>query len=164
MSTPPAGNRGGPARTVPDIAAVADLTTGITQSDTEPGQNGGPDVFSTFVDGGTSLASPLVAGMVADTEQGQATPFGFINPLIYSLAGTSALNDLLPVTASTPAQYHGVYCADQACIGVPSAVWTFDGQSKDYTNQVTAKGYDTMTGVGSPNGQAFVNALRKAAK
>jgi subtilase family serine protease len=164
MSTPPVGNRGGPARTVPDIAAVADLTTGITQSDTEPGQNGGPDVFTTFVDGGTSLASPLVAGMVADTEQGQATPFGFINPLIYSLAGTSALNDLLPVTSSTPAQYHGVYCADQACIGVPSAVWTFDGESKDYTNQVTAKGYDTMTGVGSPNGQAFISALRHAEK
>ena len=164
MSTPPAGDKGGPSRAMPDIAAVADLTTGITQSDTEPGQNGAPDVFSTFVDGGTSLASPLVAGMVADAEQGQATPFGFINPLVYSLAGTSAFNDLLPVTSSTPAQYHGVYCADQACIGVPSAVWTFDGQSQEYTDQVTAKGYDTMTGVGSPNGQAFINALRKSAK
>lgn len=164
MSTPAAGNRSGPSRTVPDIAALADLTTGITQSDTEPGQNGGPDVFSTFVDGGTSLASPLVAGMVADAEQGQPSSFGFINPVLYSLVGTSALHDLLPVTASTPARYHGVYCADQACIGVPSSVWTFDGQSKDYTDQVTAPGYDTMTGVGSPNGQPFINALRKAEK
>ncbi|HEY4454467.1 MAG TPA: S53 family serine peptidase [Pseudonocardiaceae bacterium] len=165
MSAPAAGNRGGgPDRAVPDIAAVADLTTGITQTDTEPGQNGGADQVFTFVDGGTSLASPLVAGMVADAEQGQAAPFGFINPVLYSLAGTSALNDLTPVTSSTPAQYHGVYCADQACIGVPSSVWTFDGQSKDYTDQVTAKGYDTMTGLGSPNGQAFINAVRTSEK
>ncbi|HEX4224978.1 MAG TPA: protease pro-enzyme activation domain-containing protein, partial [Pseudonocardiaceae bacterium] len=164
LSTPAAGDKTVPARAVPDIAAVADLTTGITQSDTEPGQNGAPDVFTTFVDGGTSLATPLVAGMVADAEQGQATPFGFSDPLIYSLAGSSALNDVKPVTASTPAQYQGVYCADQACIGVPSSVWTFDGQSKDYTDQVTAAGYDTMTGLGSPNGQAFINALRKSAK
>jgi hypothetical protein len=84
--------------------------------------------------------------------------------VLYSLAGTSALNDLKPVTPSTPAQYHGVYCADEACIGVPSSVWTFDGQSKDYTDQVTAKGYDTMTGLGSPNGQAFINAVRKSEK
>ena len=162
LSTPAAGNKSGASRTVPDIAAVADLTTGITQTDTEPGFNGGPDQVQTFVDGGTSLASPLVAGMVADAEQGQATPFGFINPLLYSLAGSSALNDLQPVTSATPAQYHGVYCADAACIGVPSSVWTFDGQSPDYTDQVTAKGYDTMTGLGSPNGQSFLTALRKS--
>jgi subtilase family serine protease len=164
MSTPAAGNKGGASRAVPDISALADLTTGMTQSVTEPGVNGGPDVYTTLVDGGTSLATPLVAGMVADAEQGQATPFGFDNPVLYSLAGTSALNDVLPVTSATPAQYRGVYCADQACIGVGSSVWTFDGQSKQYTDQVTARGYDTMTGLGSPNGQSFLKALRNSSK
>jgi hypothetical protein len=28
---------------------------------------------------------------------------------------------------------------------------------------VTAKGYDTMTGVGTPNGAAFIAALRRCA-
>jgi hypothetical protein len=28
---------------------------------------------------------------------------------------------------------------------------------------VTAKGYDTMTGVGTPNGAAFITGLRRAA-
>jgi hypothetical protein len=40
---------------------------------------------------------------------------------------------------------------------------TFDDQSwnmSGYTGQVTAPGYDTMTGVGTPDGQQFINALR----
>jgi hypothetical protein len=39
-----------------------------------------------------------------------------------------------------------------------------DDQSRsvpDYNGQVTAKGYDNMTGLGVPNGQAFITALRK---
>jgi hypothetical protein len=31
---------------------------------------------------------------------------------------------------------------------------------KGYTGQVTLSGYDTMTGLGTPNGQAFITALR----
>jgi hypothetical protein len=40
----------------------------------------------------------------------------------------------------------------------------FDDQSwsmEGYTGQVTRKGYDTMTGVGTPNGQNFVYSLRR---
>jgi hypothetical protein len=33
-----------------------------------------------------------------------------------------------------------------------------------YTGQVTLKGYDNMTGLGTPNGQKFVTALRKLEK
>ncbi len=29
---------------------------------------------------------------------------------------------------------------------------------------MTARGYDTMTGVGTPNGSAFIVALRQAAR
>jgi len=41
---------------------------------------------------------------------------------------------------------------------------TFDDQNPNmpgYTGQVTRKGYDNMTGIGTPNGQTFINALRK---
>ena len=161
MSTPAAGNRGGAVRAVPDVSALADLTTGIGEAVTEQDPTTGADVYQVFPEGGTSLAAPLVAGIVAAAQQGQSSSFGFLNPALYSLAGSSALNDPLPITASSPAADQGVYCADLACIGAPSSLWTFDDQDPTATNQVTAKGYDTMTGVGTPNGTAFINALRK---
>ena len=51
--------------------------------------------------GGTSMAAPLVAGIVADTQQGRTRPFGFLNPLLYQLAGTTALHDVLPLDSTT---------------------------------------------------------------
>lgn len=158
MAKPPVGDQPS-ARAVPDISALADLTTGIGEATTEPGTNGGPDTYRTFPDGGTSLAAPLVAGMVASAQQGQREAFGFVNPTLYSLAGTRAVRDVLPVTAATPEQDKAVYCEPQDC-GAGS-VWTFDAQTAGETNQVTAAGYDTMTGLGTPNGQAFVAALRR---
>ena len=32
-----------------------------------------------------------------------------------------------------------------------------------YTGQVTLKGYDNMTGIGTPHGQAFITGLRSIA-
>ena len=43
------------------------------------------------------------------------------------------------------------------------ALTTFDDQNPNmfgYTGQVTLAGYDNMTGLGTPNGQAFINALK----
>lgn len=156
------GSGHAPSRVVPDVSAVASWFTGIGMSYTEPGANGGPDQYSTVFNGGTSLAAPLVAGMVAAAEQGQPASFGFLNPLLYLLAGSGALNDVLPITSATPAGYHGVYCPAWACGNNRlNTVYTFDNQNPKYTKQVTAKGYDTMTGLGTPNGQNFINALRQ---
>ena len=33
-----------------------------------------------------------------------------------------------------------------------------------YTGQVALKGYDNMSGIGTPNGQTFINALRTLEK
>ncbi len=40
----------------------------------------------------------------------------------------------------------------------------FDGQSKagGFAGQVTLKGYDNMSGLGTPAGQHFIAVLRKA--
>jgi hypothetical protein len=46
---------------------------------------------------------------------------------------------------------------------IPSLT-TNDDQSpsmKGYTGQVTLPGYDNMTGLGVPNGQVFIKALRE---
>ncbi len=155
------GNRGGRIRAVPDISAVGDPFTGFAVGLLSFDKSGQPNGFFEIPIGGTSLASPVVAGMVAAAQQGHR-PFGFINPALYKLAGTTALHDPRPVTAATPARYHGVAC-DVAMCGLLSLT-TFDDQSFSmlfYTGQVTRVGYDTMTGVGTPNGQTFIKALRK---
>ncbi|HWG27045.1 S53 family peptidase [Actinospica sp.] len=148
-------------RAVPDIAADADLNTGMLVGYIESETKGKPGPFQTQVNAGTSLACPLVAGLVADAQQGQKSAFGFINPLIYSVAGTSALHDILPVGTSMPQQDRDAYSPANG--SNPASLDTFDYQDPSYTTQVTAKGYDTMTGIGAPNGAAFINALRKGA-
>jgi subtilase family serine protease len=155
-----AGNRGGLVRAIPDISAVGDPFTGMATGLLSVDARGNVTGYYEESIGGTSLAAPLVAAVVADAEQG-SPPFGFINPALYQLARSTALNDPKPLTASSPAKYRGVAC-DQATCGVLSLT-TFDDQSwsmSGYTGQVTAPGYDTMTGVGTPNGQQFIAALR----
>ncbi|HEY3907070.1 MAG TPA: protease pro-enzyme activation domain-containing protein [Streptosporangiaceae bacterium] len=155
------GNRRGLVRSQPDVSADADLFTGFSTGILEP-QKKGPPKFVVFPVGGTSAASPLVAGMVADAQQGQHRAFGFTDPMLYKLSGTNAFRDVLPSTPRTPSRFRGVVCNVNFC-GIPSLV-TFDDQNKNlggYTGQVTAKGYDNMTGIGTPRGQSFINALRK---
>jgi subtilase family serine protease len=155
------GNRGGLVRAVPDISADADPSTGMAVGLLSFDSKGAVNGFSEQPVGGTSLASPLVAGLLADAEQYQK-PFGFLNPALYRLAGTSAIHDTLPITSKTPSRYHGVVC-DVADCGLLS-YFPFDDQSwsmAGYTGQVTRKGYDTMSGVGTPNGQNFVYSLRR---
>jgi subtilase family serine protease len=155
------GNRGGLVRAVPDISADADPSTGMAVGILSFNSKGVVTGYGETPIGGTSLASPLVGGLLAAAEQYQK-PFGYINPGLYKLAGTSAVHDTLPVTSKTPSRYRGVAC-DVAQCGL-LIYFPFDDQSwsmQGYTGQVTTKGYDTMTGIGTPNGQNFVYALRR---
>jgi subtilase family serine protease len=155
------GNRPGLIRAVPDISAVADPFTGMNVGLLNFNNKGVITGFILVPIGGTSLAAPLVAGMVADAEQNQHHSFGFLNPALYRLAGTSAIHDALQTTSKTPVRYHGVACDAAMCGAL--ALTTFDDESFSmlgYTGQVTRHGYDTMTGIGTPAGQNFVYALR----
>jgi subtilase family serine protease len=154
------GNRGGLVRSVPDISADADPYTGMAVGILNITPKKTTYVEETY--GGTSVASPLVAGMVTAAQQGQKSAFGDVDPILYRLLGTGAVNDTLPLTSASPALYHGVVC-DQYTCGIELAT-EFDVQSYNmvgYTGQVTLKGYDNMTGVGTPNGQVFIAALRR---
>jgi subtilase family serine protease len=161
MSRVRVGKRVATNRAVPDIAADGDLDSGMLTGYIASGTNAHPGPYHTVVNAGTSLASPLVAGLVADAQQGRKSAFGFINPLLYRLAGTRAFHDILPVTASMPQQDRDAYQPGSG--GAGPVVDVFDSQERAYTQQVTAKGYDTMTGVGTPNGTAFIAGLRRAA-
>ena len=157
-----AGNRGGLVRAVPDISAIADPFTGMAVGMLSFDDSGSVTGYFEQSIGGTSLATPLVAGVLADAEQG-ARAFGFINPALYKLAKQQprVYHDAKPLTATSSANYRGVAC-DAATCGALSLT-TFDDQSwnmEGYTGQVTAPGYDTMTGIGTPNGQQFISALR----
>ena len=155
------GNRGGLVRAVPDISAIADPSTGMAVGVLSFNSKGAVNGFFEEPVGGTSLAAPMVAGLLADAEQYQK-PFGFVNPALYRLAGTKAIHDALPITGKSPSRYRGVACDVAECGQL--SYFPFDDQSwsmEGYTGQVTRSGYDTMSGIGTPNGQNFVYSLRR---
>lgn len=161
LATAP-GSRPGLVRSAPDISAVGDEFTGFPVG-VLSFPKGKPAKYGTILVGGTSIASPLVAGMVAAAQQGQSQAFGFLNPVLYKLPH-SAFYDALPVTSHSPVAWRGLLCAASYC-GIPG-LSTSDDQSFNtfgYLGQVTLKGYDNMTGLGTPNGQSFINALRNLA-
>jgi len=143
-------------RAGPDLAADADLSTGMLTGYTDSGH------YRTQVNAGTSLACPLIAGLVAAAQQGRWSSFGFINPLLYRLARTRAFRDVLPVNSSMPQQNRAAYTpADDT---FSPSIDIFGSQNRAYTDQVIAKGYDTMTGIGTPNGPAFITGLRRSGR
>src|SRR5229473_1521033 len=80
-------------RAVPDVGALGDPNTGylIGQTQTFPD---GTVTYSEYRIGGTSLSSPIMAGIMAVVnEQRHAAGkslVGFANPLFYSEAGSGA--------------------------------------------------------------------------
>ncbi|HEY3907141.1 MAG TPA: S53 family peptidase, partial [Streptosporangiaceae bacterium] len=72
---------GVPTRVEPDISMDADATSGMLIGLTQsfPGGNH----YGQFKEGGTSLASPLFAGVVADTDTAASGSLGFLNPELY---------------------------------------------------------------------------------
>jgi subtilase family serine protease len=86
--------------------------------------------------GGTSFASPIWAGFIALANQEAAIRglprIGFLNPLVYGMGGGKAYSRI----------FHDA-------VG---------GKSGDYT---AVKRYDLVTGLGSPQGSTFIEALLK---
>ena len=145
----PAGSPAG--RAVPDIALNADPTTGMLVGETQTFPNGAR--YDEYRIGGTSLASPLMAGMQALATEAQGNRLGFANPRIYSLArsGSDAFRDITPEhdpDANVRPDYaNGLDSSD----GILYSVRTFD----DDSSLKTRRGWDDVTGVGSPNGAYF---------
>jgi subtilase family serine protease len=161
-------SKGHPGRTVPDISADADEASGMLLGYMLPARGGRKTPYTTFTGDGTSMSTPLVAGMVADAEQGPRRNLGLLNPLLYSLAASRAFHDVLPVRPSASQVDHAAYGSkfpQSITSGKPPyapAVAVFDAQNPRDTDQVTAPGYDTMTGLGTPNGSVFINGLRSS--
>ena len=159
-----------PLRVEPDISMDADPSTGFLIGLHETFPNGTVRYGQTRY-GGTSLASPILAGVLADADQAAGVAVGFINPAIYKLDGTpGAIDDVLP--GGKQAQIR----VDHAFTYIPSAKGyiqsfrelTYEGAITycDATGNcatrpntlTTAPGYDSMTGLGA-TGPNFVSDL-----
>jgi subtilase family serine protease len=148
-----------PGRAVPDIAMLADPTTGMLTGETQKFPNG-KNAFSEFRIGGTSLASPLLTGDEADAIQhAGGGRIGFANPQLYGLSQSAK-----PPYLDIAKQHAGdanvrvdfVNSVDDSK-GLIYSVRTFGQDS----SLVTTKGWDDVTGVGQPT-QAFLSALTTA--
>jgi len=110
---------GKPGRGVPDIAMSA--TNYFTRVDGSEGASGG-----------TSAVAPLMAGLVARLNQAKKKNVGFLNPFLYSKAGTGI-----------------VHSVESGTNAIKSTV-------KGYT---AGPGWDACTGLGTPDGTAILNNL-----
>jgi subtilase family serine protease len=160
-------------RVVPDISMDGDPFTGMLVGETQTYPDGVH--YGEYEIGGTSLASPLLAGTIARADETAGGSLGFVNPGLYSLSGkSSAIDDIVspssPMDTITPYDLNGqdatggvlylaagiddqgneTYCGPNAkgktkCVAQPISL-------------ATTPGYDNMTGLGSP-GAGFVTAL-----
>jgi subtilase family serine protease len=144
-------------RAVPDVAMDGDPTTGMLVGETQSfplASAFGPagTHYGEYRIGGTSLSSPLFAGVQA-VAQG-AGRLGFANPKIYHLAkvqantagnAPGAFYDVTPQgdVANARADYANSVNADD---GIVFSVRTFD----EDTSLRTTRGWDDVSGVGAP--------------
>jgi subtilase family serine protease len=168
----------GKYRQLPDVSWLADPFTGAVILISIPGQL--PEQVFQVV-GGTSLATPMFSALWAIANQealaGGGTELGQAAPYLYSLpAGT--ISDIVPVTSATnvtgsvqDSQGTKKYSAARLAGATPtehqfvSALWDI------FTDEDTAAvvsfgtdpglniapGWDNVTGVGTPNAQAFAD-------
>jgi subtilase family serine protease len=131
--------KGATCRQVPDLSAVGDWRSGFPQM--YYADSTGYDVI---VDGGTSLATPVMAGIAAladSSERCQADgPAGFINPTIYDLAKNSKS-----------------YAADFQDETTGNDAYSPSGYTGDLYQ--ATKGYDMASGLGSPKAENLIPAL-----
>jgi subtilase family serine protease len=139
-------------RLVPDISWNAAVNGGVLVYITAypTYQRSGWHVY-----GGTSAASPQLAGLVALAEQERSAagkaPLGNINPLIY--ANPSWFNDVTKVTEGSA----------QSGVLQDNTLWGYNADGSVSPGPVqgwsTSTGYDMTTGLGTPNAPAFVGGL-----
>jgi len=143
--------KGAPRRTEPDVAMDADPQTGVTFAQTYVEPNGRKQIIDSWI-GGTSLASPLVAGIMALADQRSGHPHGFINPALYRLRGTAALHD---VTGG----HRDLAVLRNALQPNGSIVTRLRSLDRD-SSLAAGPGWDPVSGLGSLDVPWFLAAIR----
>ena len=132
--------------------------------------------YAQFKEGGTSLASPLLAGVVADADQAAGGRSGFLNPVAlqgvhrepdglqrHRGAGQPGLGRGDPGRLRQHRRRHDGYIVSLRVINYEGAETYCDGTDNCATRDVTlntAPGFDSMTGLGSV-GSKFIPTISK---
>ncbi len=116
-------------RGIPDVAMEASSRTGVLVY--------GDGLW--FVVGGTSVASPCFAGVVAIADQVNGAPLGYLDNALYKIGANPAryANDLFDITTGNNDQY----------------------QNPQDPNYAATTGWDPVTGLGTPNAARLVPDL-----
>jgi subtilase family serine protease len=137
-----------PMREMPDIAADADAATGMLIGLTATLTPGAAPQYVEGKVGGTSLATPLIAGIQADAQQAEGgIPLGFANPAIYARYHSPTYHDVtsdplgLGVTVA--------FVDEERDISTGATADFADTTGYDQSLAAT-RGYDDITGVGTP--------------
>jgi len=141
-------------RTVPDISMPGDPNTGFLVGETQVFPDG--TYWDQYRIGGTSLSSPLLAGVIAVADQLTHRSLGFVNPLYYKLLGTPAVHDIVAPRGPFAQVRTNFTNKVDATGGRTFILQTIDVQT---TTIHSTPGYDAETGVGSPHGPLFFLAL-----
>jgi subtilase family serine protease len=133
----------------------ADPTTGMLVGQTQSFPGG--IMYGEYRIGGTSLASPLFAGVTALMDQAVGGQLGFLNPFLYkTLYGTAAVTDVNHGRAVTDGAVRVDFVnGTNGKDGLIDSVRVMNQTGTIYTR----KGYDDVTGIGSPVGSVLLPAL-----
>ncbi|QQM43771.1 S53 family peptidase [Streptomyces liliifuscus] len=135
-------------RTVPDISAIADPNTGFLVGQTQTFPDG-TQKYDEYRIGGTSLASPVIAGIQALAQQQRGGhPIGFANPAIYDRYGSKLYHDVTdrPTGRDLAVARVDFVNSFDASEGLLTSVRSLGKDS----SLKAVRGYDDVTGVGSP--------------
>ncbi len=146
-----------PGRVVPDVAMDADPTTGLLVGQTV-GTASKTTRYTESVSGGTSLACPLFAAVVALAVQRAGHGLGLITPTLYRAKRSARWREPLfydpPTIVARPPS---VVAAD------PYLPGRYELITGDNLATLHARaGFDDSTGLGSPNAPALIRALAGA--
>jgi subtilase family serine protease len=141
---------GKPRRAEPDVALVSDPQTGVLFSQTWSKPGGGTEQKESWI-GGTSLATPLMAGIAALANQSAGHPFGFLNPRLYRMRSSDAFSDVRPSDLKIAVLRNRL---------LPNGTIHTLLRSLDRNSSLaTAWGWDDVTGLGSPRANQLVEEL-----
>jgi subtilase family serine protease len=136
--------QGRQGRALPDVSALGDPNTGMLIGQTQTFPNG--TYYDEYRIGGTSLSSPIFAGIMALADQAAGKPHGFANPVFYARAASGAFHDVLH-------RNDAVVRSDYVNGVDASAGLRFSLRTMDQTLSLqTTPGYDDVTGIGTPTG------------
>src|SRR5713226_8734984 len=138
--------QGRTGRAVPDIAAFGDPNTGYLVGETQTFPDGSVK-YDEYRLGGTSLSSPIMAGIMALADQKAGRVHGFANPFLYMKASSGAFNDIVNPSSTVAVVRTNFNNGVDASAGLSYRLRTMN----QTLSLMTTTGYDDVTGLGTPN-------------